>query len=450
MSNVRRSISTRLADPEGPGGWLLVGCVVAYIAATCWWRTVWFGPGVGFLPAWIALAAVSLGSGCWLAARSGRRLRPLEASVLLAWPGMVLTDLSGTYQPLRDLGIYLKAGQHFLSGAPVYIQSTIDARPADLTNYPFLYPPMTLPFFGVLSLLPTIVAQAIWVAGSLALGLAALRLMGLRWRWVLLAPLWPPLFQGLWVGNVVVPALALFALAPRLGGGLVLGAVFKSYTGIAAMWLVRERRWRGLAAGLVGLAGLAVATLPLTGTRPWLDWIEGLRLYQVSQQDLPALYGFGLMEFVPLWGFVGLAVLAVVAALAAGGREGLARLGTATIVASPSLWAHGMLVAVPSLLYLAPAWLWLGLAITSSPEGIQWWSLVALVAVSWAVPWLRRDVTARPEAAWLDPLADGASGAWPDMPDRERGPAASVGRRRVSWALPWASGSGSGSESAPE
>ena len=42
------------------------------------------------------------------------------------------------------------------------------------------------------------------------------------------------------------------------------------------------------------------------------------------------------------------------------------RLGIATVVVSPSLYAHGMLVAIPGLLALRPVWLWNALTILSA------------------------------------------------------------------------------------
>jgi hypothetical protein len=337
----------------------------------------------------------------------------VEAAAVLALAAMVLTDLTMTYQPLRDLGIYLKAGHHFLDGVPVYLQSPMTERPADLTNYPFVYPPLTLPFFALLAMLPVGVAQAAWVFASAALALLALRVFGLRWRWALFAALWPPLFQGLWVGNVAPGALALFALGPWLGAGLVAGAVFKSYTGIAALWLVRERRWTGLVWGIAAVVVLVLLTLPLTGLGLWQAWVEGLVQYQASQANVPVLYGFGLPKFVPIWIFGILAVLAILAALRASGQDGLARLGTATIVASPSLWGHGLLVAVPSLLALGAPWLWLAIGLTSVPDGLQWWWAVGLIVASWFASPLRRPST--------PPSADGArpirtQGAGPAQP----------------------------------
>jgi hypothetical protein len=422
MENPPLSDRLRRLSSGCPCGWAIVGILGAYILLVTRTRSVPIGPGVEYWPAWIALvvATVLFAS---LAARRLRPsvpwLRPVEAAAILALTAMVLTDLTMAYQPLRDLGIYLKAGQHFLAGTPVYLQAAITERPADLTNYPFLYPPLTLPIFSALSLLPVLVAQTLWVGFSLGLGLLALRIIGLPLRWLVFVALWPPLFQGLWVGNVAVPALALFALAPWLGAGLVAGAIFKSYTGILALWLARERRWSQLASGVAAIAVLALVTLPFVGVGAWQAWIEALRLYQASQRDLPVLYGFGLPGFVPIWAFLALAVAAVLAALRTSGREGLARLGTATIVASPSLFGHGLLVAVPSMLTLRALWLWLAIGITSAPDGLQWWWAIGLIAASWFVPGLRRPAAAAAGPAegdadgLLHPLAVGR-GPWPE------------------------------------
>jgi hypothetical protein len=417
----------RLSAPslEGAGGWSLVALLGAYFLMTMQNRVALIGSGVDCWPALgvcVVIAFVASGVAVWRLRPARPYLRPVEATATLALAAMVVTDLTMNYQPLRDLGIYLKAGGHYLAGAPVYLQTPMTARPADLTNYPFLYPPLTLPGFAVLSVLPTPLAQALWLGASAALGLGALRVIGVRWRWLAFAALWPPLFQGLWVGNVAVPALALFALGPWLGGGLVAGAVFKSYTGIASLWLVRERRWRGLFWGAAVVAGLAVITLPLTGTGLWNAWIKGLEFYQTSQQNVPSLYGFGLPKFVPLWVFLALAAASIVAALAATGREGLARFGTATVVSSPSLWGHGLLVAVPSMVSLRTPWLWLAIGITAAPDGLQWWWAIVLIAASWLLPALCRPEAPEGARSAADPmdLLGSASGPWM----AQRGPGA--------------------------
>jgi hypothetical protein len=412
-------VRLRTADPlrhlplESLGGWLLVALLAVDVL------NVTKGLGlhlpnqteVHYWIVWLVAVAGALLVASLLAARfrpAAPWLRPVEVMAILAITAMVLTDATMTVQPLRDLGLYLKAGQHYMAGSPVYLQSPLTELPVDLTDLPFLYPPFTLPFFGLLSTLPVLLVQAIWFYGSLGLGLLALRWLGLPGRWAVLAVAWPPLFEGLWVGNVAVPALVLFALGPWLGAGLVLGAAFKSYTGIAALWLVKERRWVEAGVGVGALLALAAVTLPLTGIDLWWKWLDGLRFYQSS-----ALYGFALPRYVPYAVYVALTVVAVVAALRARGRESLARLGTATIVVSPSLFSHGLLVAVPSLLGLRSPWLWLAIGFVSTPVGPQWLLAVGVVALSWVAPAMRHPASPVTRAAEpLHPL--GAAGTvWP-------------------------------------
>lgn len=400
----------RAVDLAGPGGWLLVAMFAAYVAVVTRSTDVPNGSGVPYWAVWLVAVAAALAVASLLAANlrpAAPWLRPVEALAILAVVAMVLSDVTMAWQPLRDLGIYLKAGEHFRDGAPVYMQTPLTVQPLDRTNYPFLYPPCTLPFFAALSLLPVATAQALWFGFSLGLGLLALRLIGLPRLWLVPALLWPPLFQGLWVGNVAVPALALFALAPWLGAGLVLGAVFKPYTGLAALWLVRERRWLQVAAGVGALLLMAALTLPLAGLTAWADWLSALRIYQTSQDSLPGLYGFGLPRFVPFALYAALGAAALLVALRARGAESLARLGTATVVASPSLFGHGLLMAVPSLLSLRSTWLWLAVGFLSTPDGLQWWLAVVVVAASWAVPSMRRGSAAEP----LHPMG-AADGPW--------------------------------------
>src|SRR6266540_2036864 len=249
--------------------------------------------------------------------------------------GMVLTDVTSFWsQGLRDWHLYLKAGMHFLEGGPVYIHALFTMRPDDLTNYPFLYPPLTLPGFALLSLPPRPVVDAAWLALSAGAAVWALRRFGVGWAWVALFLVWPPFEQGLYVGNVAIPLFGLFVAAPVFGAGLILSALFKLYSGIAALWLLLERRWRDV------VIGVGVLVLALPGR---------------------------------------------------GGLERLWRLGVATIATSPSLYSHGYVVAVPAILRLRAAALWLVMGITSVEPGVQWFYALGLIVASWYVPALRRE-----------------------------------------------------------
>ena len=324
---------------------------------------------------WLEVAVVAALAG--LAVGRVRRLAMAPAELLVV--GAVAACLIGDWvvlggQGMRDLRLYLVAGRHFLDGAPVYATTAMTAIPSDRANLPFLYPPLTLPFFGLLASLPEGIVIAAWLAASFAASVAALRAFGVRWLWVPVLLLWPPFFEGLWVGNVAVPALLLFAIAPRLASALPLSAVFKLQAAVPSLWLVRERRWSSLAIGLGLLAALAVVTLPFVGLDAWRAWIEGLRLFQGFEDAVPALFGAALPRYLPYAVFLAVSVVAVGAALIVGrGRRGLARFGIASVVASPSLYRHGFLVVLPGLLGNGAPLFWLALGLGFTPTSTGWW-----------------------------------------------------------------------------
>ena len=292
---------------------------------------------------------------------------------------------------LRDFNLYLNAGADFLAGRSPYTTVALHHYPkGGLEHLPFLYAPPTLPIFGLLSAMPQALASMLWVGGSVALVVLALRAFGLSWRWTLLAFLWTPLEQGLFVGNVAVPSVALLALGLRFGPALVFGPLFKPQNGIVALWLLRERAWRSLAAGLLALAALFVLLLPLTGIDLWRQWIQGLLAYQQSEQYLPGLYGVGLGKFLPMWQVIAIAGVVTLGAFLGRGRDGLARFSLASVIASPSLWSHGFLFAIPAVLRLRGPWFWLvaGMLCAGQWPGPQ--LALGLAAVAWFVPWLRR------------------------------------------------------------
>lgn len=400
--------------------WLVPVVLAGYV----WFATVdWNVPYPGALPfgpLWMAATAAVLG--LWVA--TGRALTAVVAIAFGAVAAMTLTDVSYlATQGLRDLHLYVRAGQHYLEGAPVYLEGLFTSRPVNLADYPFLYPPLTLPFFAALAQLPGPVVDAGWLALSLAAAVATLRLFGVRWAAVPVLLLWPPFFQGIQVGNVAVPLGLLFALAPWLGAGLVIAAIFKIYSGIAALWLLRERRPRELAVGIAIVVVLGVVTLPLVGTQLWAAWLRGIELFRRSQPLLADyLYGFGLPRYVPAWLALAVAALLAVVALRSRGRDGLARLGLVTVVASPSLYAHGLVVALPAFLSLRSIWVWTALAITSVAPGIGWWAAIVLAVVAWWVPGLRRDAATGTAPDPFSPLPPGDS-VWAREPLTKRAPA---------------------------
>ena len=107
----------------------------------------------------------------------------------MAIVGSILVDLTFLEgHAFRDLDLYLKAGLHFRLGQPVYLDGLVSARPPDPTDYPFVYPPPTLPIAAVLSLLPVGLVTIGWLAAMVAAALVGLHRIGLRGWWLIALP----------------------------------------------------------------------------------------------------------------------------------------------------------------------------------------------------------------------------------------------------------------------
>ncbi|HET9457771.1 MAG TPA: glycosyltransferase family 87 protein [Candidatus Limnocylindrales bacterium] len=344
--------------------------------------------GRAFVPGLVTLG-VTASIGAALAIADG--LRPSGRAVLVgaAAASMVLLDVSvisrgiDRANALRDLELYLLAGERFVDGLQPYQLTPVGATLVDQSLYPYLYSPPLLPLLGFLSALPWPVVATLSIATSGAAAVAALRVIGVRWVWVPIFLLWPPFFEGIWVGNVAIISALLLCIAfarPGAGGLLVLGALFKPQALVPALWLVRERRWRALVTGFVVAGAIAVATLPFVGIGAWFDWLQGLRAFQESVVAMPVLHAFALPAFVPYPAFIALAVVAVGWALLARGRLGLQRLGVASIVASPTLYGHGLLAMLPALATLNVEIVLLVLG--SYVSGLGLWFGVGVVVVA--------------------------------------------------------------------
>ncbi len=326
-----------------------------------------------------ALAVVVVFASIALGRRRQRDLRPAELLVISVVALFVAHDLVILNGPvMRDLKIYLLAGDHFFHGQQPYLTAALSTESgAAEGGLPFLYPPFSLPFFAVLSQLPSRLGIGAWLVLSLVTAAFALRWLGVRRWWIAVLLLWPPIFQGLFVGNVAVLTFGLFAAAPRAPWTLPLMA-FKPQSAVPSIWLVRERRWRSLVIGFGLLAGITLLTLPIVGTSMWGSWFHGLGLFQDSQAKFRILYGLALPRRIPYEAFLLLAIVAVAAATIFGrGRAGLARLGIASVVASPSLYLHGFPVLLPALLGNGELVFWLSLALVASPN---WLGLLATIA----------------------------------------------------------------------
>jgi hypothetical protein len=359
--------------------WLQVGAITGLMTCS-------FLPGIFARVVWPRVASPTL---------------VLAVEVVALWVLLdVLVVLDGV--GLYDFQVYLGSAARFVAGDNPYLTAPLTEVHANPAYAGVLSAPILLPFFALLATLPWPAAATLWVILLLASAAGALRLLGMPWRWAVLFPAYPPLFPE--AGNVGNLILLLLCVGPVAGGALLAGTVFKLQTGIPALWLARERRWRDLLLGLLLLLALGLVTLPLVGLNAWSDYIVGLQMRIPSQENLPILYGLSLARWMPWGAFVGLSVAAIAAALVLPGRRGLSGLGLATIVASPSLWAHGFAAAIPAILYLDAPLLWLTLGIGS----LDPWFWVLPVAGAWAL-WRAR-VASVPRDA-LHPLS-GRNGPW--------------------------------------
>jgi hypothetical protein len=355
-------------------------------------------------------ASVAVLSGGTSPTRSDFALRRLTAlqlalivQIAVAW---ILYDIL-LWLPashLYDLNVYLGASERWMNGGGAYMSSVLTEWPSSARADFFLYPPPLLPFFALLSQLPAAPVAAAWTAFQLACWYRAFRILGLAPNLSLLLLAFPPVMIGLESGNVAGLTFLLFVAAVRAGGALVVDGIFKVQSGIPVLWLLRQRRWHGLLAGTAAISAIVLLTLPLVGVDAWRAWWAGLGYRASSQALADALYGYSYAKWLPAPAYVTACAALTAVALAFRGRRGLASLGLASIFASPALWPHGFVFALPAVLMLesgTAVWLVLG----AGAFGPNMWLL-------FGGGWLAVLAARRFPAGSLHPLAS-TDGPWP-------------------------------------
>src|SRR5450830_1672720 len=110
--------------------------------------------------------------------------------------------------------------------------------------------------------------------------------------------------------------------------------------------------------------------------RPHLDWLRGLQAFQDTVRRFPPMEGAALQRYLPQGLAIAIAVIAAAASAAASGRMGLSRFGIVAIVASPTLYVHGLVSLLPAALWLDAASLWLILGVVPTESGL-WLAIAA-------------------------------------------------------------------------
>jgi hypothetical protein len=344
--------------------------------------------------------------------RSRRAVRPFALAVLAALVCVVGGAVTLFTQPFMvDLEIPLRAAERWAAGGQPYLAGAfgVGVRAYDL---PFLYPPPVLPLLAPFAALPRIVVIVPWVVALVGAGAWLCRRLGIPWVAVPIALAWVPFSEGLVGGNAQVLFVAAFVVvffgrpagswqprqrdpanAPRgraVGDGLATAVLPALKLNQPHAWVaLLRRRPAGAVAGLLGMAAIALATLPLTGIAVWRDWLE-----QVARAADPgwALRGSALVSLFPVPVSFGLAAVSVVAVLALPRARLVAGTGLLLVVGVPSLRNYGALFVLPAMFEVSRELALVAVICIGLGAAPLVWAGILLLAAGWT--WGRANPTA--------------------------------------------------------
>ncbi len=288
-----------------------------------------------------------------------------------------------------DYQAYVTAAERVLRGQALYDPTVNVAGPFAV----YLYPPPFAVAFVPFALLPASAGLWLWIAGCVAITLAAVALLpvrlDVRWWVLLLAGLDWPVVYAIKLGQIAPFLLLLFALGWRsLGSDRVVGAVaavgtlVKLQPALLFGWALLTRRVAVIGVGVLVAAVVVVVTLPFVGLGAWTDFVGTIGRVSAPvttphSVTLGAVaYQSGLSEGAAnavQVGALGVTVVAwAYACLRRAPEVGYVTTIVASQLLSPLLWDHYAM-----LLLLPVAWLL---------EHRRWWA--ALVPLATSVPLL--------------------------------------------------------------
>ncbi|HEX7497099.1 MAG TPA: glycosyltransferase family 87 protein [Candidatus Limnocylindrales bacterium] len=261
-----------------------------------------------------------------------------------------------------DFEIPLRAASRFVAGGQPYPPSAMLVRGGP--DLPFLYPPYVLPLLAPIAGLPRDFVTGLWLILGAAAAVWTCRRLGIPWLAVPCVMAWPPFSEALVTGNVQILSFAAFVallyepadgraryrtLNPsqdaRNGIIAVAVGVLKVAQMLPVLYLLR-RRQRAALIGVAALAVLTIALLPLTGISLYGDWLSQLRRAADPGWTIGGVAlgrGIGLPDVV-------LVACGIALALSVRGRDAVAWLGIAMLVATPSVHGYTFLFLLPGLL----------------------------------------------------------------------------------------------------
>lgn len=331
--------------------------------------------------------------------------RPWEVVTFIWVPGLALAYacwyVLRAHEALQDFGIFRSASLSVLHGRSPYVAAT----PAALANFDkFVYPPIAAVLFAPFAAFPPEVGRVLIFVAGLAAVVGAFRLIGVQdWRCYGVALVSAPAVNALGLGAFTPFLLLGAAVAWRYRDNLVVAAVATALTAVVKLflwplgvWLLATRRWRaavfsGAASVVLLLGGWAV--IDFAGLRSYptlvhvLEQIEGPVSY--SLVALLGLNGGAQTALTVLLLVAGVVAIFLAARGADGDRRALAVAVLVSLVATPLLWLHYLLLLyLPIGLYrrrLSVLW-FLPLVLWATPSthshGVIWQILLALAVIA--------------------------------------------------------------------
>jgi hypothetical protein len=339
----------------------------------------------------------------------GDRLRsfakPWELVSFLWIPAIALAFASWvevhSRDPLQDFGIFRTAALDVVHGRSPYVHPSVAA----LSHFDkFVYPPVAALVFAPFAALPDGAARVLMALAGLAALLAALRALGVEdWRCYGVAVVSAPAINTLALGALTSFLLLGAALAWRYrdnatvaGVSTAFAAVLKLFLWPLGVWLVATRRWR--AAITCALAGVVLvlggwAVIDFAGFRSYptlvrlLEHVDGPVSYSVVA--LFGLSGGAQAAVAMVLSLAGLFAIVLAARSDDGDRRAFAVAVVVSLVTTPILWLHYLLLLFAPIalyrprlsgLWFLPVLLWA--TPTTHSHGTTWRVVLALAIVA--------------------------------------------------------------------
>jgi hypothetical protein len=342
----------------------------------------------------------------------------IVAVLLTAILAVVVTDdiqrLLAGYPIGVDLEIPLRAAERWLAGGDPYPASAFAASSGP--DLPFLYPPFLLPLIAPLTFLPRAPVFVVWSILVVVAAYGSARRLGFGPIVAGALLLWPPYLEALLGGNIQILLFAAFVILLVRGGreidpadrerpaavdgllGAFVGALKVSQVHAWVFLLRRRPAAAGIGLGVFGL--IALATLPLVGTRTWLDWLS-----QAGRSGDPTwpYIGAPLSTFVGQPAAVVLTVLSVAAIFVVPPRQASAWIGILLLIGAPSLHMFALLFLLPAMRLVRREIALVAAILVATYVGTYIW--IGIVVVAWTLAAMGR---------WPSVLS--ARGALGDLP----------------------------------